>query len=51
MGFKSIEIIIGAPLVMNEPPKYQDKMIMLATFGPFNMNPVMVPSFFGGQFF
>ena len=32
MGFKS-KIMIGAPLVLNELPKYRDKIIMLATIG------------------
>ena len=33
MGFKSKEIIIVAPLVLNELPKYWDKMVMFATIG------------------
>jgi len=33
MGFKSKEIIIGAPLVLNELPKYWDKIVMFATIG------------------
>ena len=51
MGFKSIEIIIGTPLVLSELLKYLDKMIMLATFGPLGINPVTIPSFFRGTFF
>ena len=33
MGFKSKEIIIGVPLVLNELPKYWDKMIIFVTIG------------------
>ena len=51
MGFKSIEIIIGTPLVLSELLKYLDKMIMLATFGPLGMNPVREHSFLGDAFF
>ena len=50
MGFKSKEIIIGAPLVLNEFPNYRDKMIMLATFRPLGMNPVRVASLLGMVF-
>ena len=41
MGFKSIEVIIGACLVLNELPKYlDDKMMMLATFIPLGNSPI-----------
>ena len=38
MGLKSIEIIKEVPLILNERPKYRDKMLMLATFGQLGMN-------------
>ena len=43
MDYKSIEIIIK-PLVLNKLPKYWNKIIKLATFGPLGMNPVRIPS-------
>ena len=49
MGFKSIEIIIRAHLVLNELRDQGDKMIMLATFGPLaQSSPVESRSFLEG---
>ena len=51
MDFKRNEIIVGDPLVLNKLPKYREKMIKLANFGPLGMNPVTGPSFSGDNFF
>ena len=51
MGFKNNEIIIGAPMVLNEVPMYWDGMIMSVNFEPLNMNPKQVPSVLGDILF